>query len=115
LRIGAFRSPSHGRKSLTVTLESIRAAQQRIGSHIYLSPAPHSAELSEITGQQVFLKLDNLQRTGAFKERGALNKILTLTDDERRQGSSPPAPAITLRPSPSTPASAVFALASSCR
>ena len=39
-----------------------------------------------MTGQQVFLKLDNLQRTGAFKERGALNKILTLTEDERRRG-----------------------------
>jgi threonine dehydratase len=70
----------------SVTLDSIIAARQRIRGHIYLSPAPHSAELSEMTGQQVFLKLDNLQRTGAFKERGALNKILTLTDDERRRG-----------------------------
>jgi threonine dehydratase len=71
---------------LTVTLESIRASRERIRDHIYLSPAPHSAELSEMTGQQVFLKLDNLQRTGAFKERGALNKILTLTADERARG-----------------------------
>jgi threonine dehydratase len=39
-----------------------------------------------MTGQQVFLKLDNLQRTGAFKERGALNKILTLTGDEKQRG-----------------------------
>ncbi|HEY1499408.1 MAG TPA: threonine ammonia-lyase [Acidobacteriaceae bacterium] len=71
---------------MPVTLESIRAARERIRDHIYLSPAPHSAELSEMTGQQVFLKLDNLQRTGAFKERGALNKILTLTADERARG-----------------------------
>ena len=71
---------------MTVTLDSIRAARQRIRGHIYLSPARHSAGLSEMTGQQVFLKLDNLQRTGAFKERGALNKILTLTEDERRRG-----------------------------
>ncbi|HEX4309036.1 MAG TPA: threonine ammonia-lyase [Acidobacteriaceae bacterium] len=71
---------------MTVTLESIRVARERIRDHIYLSPAPHSAELSEMTGQQVFLKLDNLQRTGAFKERGALNKILTLTADERARG-----------------------------
>lgn len=70
----------------TVTLESIRAARERIRGHLYLSPAPHSAALSEMTGQQVFLKLDNLQRTGAFKERGALNKILTLTPDERSRG-----------------------------
>jgi len=73
-------------RALTVTLESIQAARQRIRGHIYLSPARHSAGLSEITGQQVFLKLDNLQRTGAFKERGALNKILTLTEQERARG-----------------------------
>ena len=63
-----------------------QAARQRIREFIYCSPAPHSAALSQMTGQQVFLKLDNLQRTGAFKERGALNKILTLTDDEKRRG-----------------------------
>ncbi len=70
----------------SVTLPAIRAARERIASHLYLSPARHSAGLSEMTGQQVFLKLDNLQRTGAFKERGALNKILTLTPDESRRG-----------------------------
>ena len=70
----------------SVTLDAIIAARQRIRGHIYLSPAPHSAGLSEMTGQQVFLKLDNLQRTGAFKERGALNKILTLTWEERERG-----------------------------
>ena len=69
-----------------VTLASIQAAALRIRSDIYLSPARHSAGLSELTGQQVFLKLDNLQRTGAFKERGALNKILTLTPQERSRG-----------------------------
>jgi threonine dehydratase len=69
-----------------VTLGSIQAARGRIRGHLYLSPARHSAGLSEMTGQQVFLKLDNLQRTGAFKERGALNKILTLTPEERRRG-----------------------------
>jgi threonine dehydratase len=71
---------------LSVTLESIKAARERIRGPIYLSPARHSAGLSEMTGQQVYLKLDNLQRTGAFKERGALNKILTLTADERARG-----------------------------
>jgi threonine dehydratase len=71
---------------LSVTLDSIKAARERIRGHIYLSPARHSAGLTEITGQQVYLKLDNLQRTGAFKERGALNKILTLTQTERERG-----------------------------
>jgi len=69
-----------------VTLKDVEAAYGRIRDHIYCSPAPHSHALSKMTGQQVFLKLDNLQRTGAFKERGALNKILTLTGDEKQRG-----------------------------
>ena len=71
---------------MSVTLAGIQKARRRIDGDIYLSPAPHSDELSKMTGQQVFLKLDNLQRTGAFKERGALNKILTLTDGEKQRG-----------------------------
>ena len=70
----------------TVTLADIQAARARIREHIYLTPAPCSAPLSAMTGQQVYLKLDNLQRTGAFKERGALNKILSLTAEERARG-----------------------------
>src|SRR5271163_133838 len=69
-----------------VSLADVQAARARIRDFIYCSPAPHSAALSQMTGQQVFLKLDNLQRTGAFKERGALNKILTLTDAEKERG-----------------------------
>ncbi|MGC2215611.1 MAG: pyridoxal-phosphate dependent enzyme, partial [Silvibacterium sp.] len=69
-----------------VTLSGIQQARQRIQNDIYLSPAPHSEAMSRMTGQHVFLKLDSLQRTGAFKERGALNKILTLTKDEKRRG-----------------------------
>jgi threonine dehydratase len=69
-----------------VTLQDVQAAHRRIRGFIYCTPAPHSDELSQMTGQQVFLKLDNLQRTGAFKERGALNKILTLTEDEKQRG-----------------------------
>ncbi|MBX6359291.1 MAG: threonine ammonia-lyase [Acidobacterium ailaaui] len=69
-----------------VSLNDVQAARRRIRDFIYCSPAQHSAALSQMTGQQVFLKLDNLQRTGAFKERGALNKILTLTEAEKRRG-----------------------------
>jgi threonine dehydratase len=69
-----------------VSLAQIRKAEQRIRDFIYFSPSQLSAALSEVTGQQVFLKLDNLQRTGAFKERGALNRILLLSDDEKRRG-----------------------------
>ena len=69
-----------------VSLVEIKQAEQRIRDFIYFSPCQLSAALSEVTGQQVFLKLDNLQRTGAFKERGALNRILLLSDDEKRRG-----------------------------
>jgi threonine dehydratase len=69
-----------------VSLVEIKQAQQRIRDFIYFSPCQLSAALSEMTGQQVYLKLDNLQRTGAFKERGALNRILLLSDDEKRRG-----------------------------
>jgi threonine dehydratase len=69
-----------------VSLVEIKQAEQRIRDFIYFSPCQRSAALSEMTGQQVFLKLDNLQRTGAFKERGALNRILLLSADEKRRG-----------------------------
>ncbi len=69
-----------------VTLESIEAAATRIGPSIYESPLVHSKTLSRLSGNAIFLKLENLQMTGSFKERGALNRILTMTDDERRRG-----------------------------
>lgn len=63
-----------------------KLARERIRDFLCYTPCQFCADLSGITGQQVFLKLDNLQRTGAFKERGALNKILLLSDNERQQG-----------------------------
>jgi threonine dehydratase len=69
-----------------VTLPDIQAALGRIRESIYLSPCARSEHFSQLTGNSVYLKLDNLQRTGAFKERGALNKLLTLTAQERAQG-----------------------------
>lgn len=69
-----------------VTLAEIERAEARIREQILLSPCCHSEDLSALTGQQVYLKLDNLQRTGSFKERGALNKILSLTEEEKRRG-----------------------------
>jgi threonine dehydratase len=69
-----------------VTLSDIQAALGRIRESIYLSPCARSEHFSQLTGNSIYLKLDNLQRTGAFKERGALNKLLTLTSQERAQG-----------------------------
>ena len=62
-----------------ITLNDIQSALGRIRASIYLSPCALSATFSESTANQVYLKLDNLQRTGAFKERGALNKLLSLS------------------------------------
>ena len=73
----------------TTTLEllsMIREAADRIRGSVYLTPCPYSAELSAATGQQVYLKLENLQMTGAYKERGALNKILLLSPEETKRG-----------------------------
>jgi threonine dehydratase len=69
-----------------LTIQAIRDARERIRDSIYLSPFVRSETFSELTGNSIFFKLDNLQMTGAFKERGALNKILLLTDEERRRG-----------------------------
>jgi threonine dehydratase len=70
----------------SVTLSSIHAARARIGDAIHVSPCHFSHNLSELTGLPLYLKLENLQRTGSFKERGALNKLLTLSDEERKAG-----------------------------
>jgi threonine dehydratase len=69
-----------------ISLADIQAARQRIRDRIYLTPAPLSATLSRATGNALYLKLENLHDTGSFKERGALNRILTMTDDERARG-----------------------------
>ena len=69
-----------------LSLAEIHAAMGRIRESIYLSPCARSEDLSQLTGNSVYLKLDNLQRTGAFKERGALNKLLTLSPEEVAQG-----------------------------
>jgi threonine dehydratase len=67
-------------------LSAIRAAAERIRDSIWCSPCQHSASLSAACGQKVHLKLENLQMTGSYKERGALNKILLLTPEQRKNG-----------------------------
>jgi threonine dehydratase len=69
-----------------VTLKSIQAATARIRDSIYVSPFSRSETFSKLTGNDIYFKLDNLQITGAFKERGALNKILLLSEAESRRG-----------------------------
>ena len=69
-----------------IQLSDIQGALGRIRGDIRVSPCPRSEPFSGLTGNTIFLKLDNQQRTGAFKERGALNKLLTMTTDERAHG-----------------------------
>jgi threonine dehydratase len=69
-----------------VTLSDVQAAARRLAGHVENTPCLHSRTLSAITGAQVYLKFENLQFTASFKERGALNRLLALSDDERRRG-----------------------------
>jgi len=69
-----------------VTFQDIEAARGRIAGAVYDSPCPLSIPLSEITGMEIFCKLDNLQRTGSFKERGARNALAQLSADQQERG-----------------------------
>ncbi len=69
-----------------VNLAHIQSALGRVRKSIYVSPCTRSETFSELTGNSIYLKLENRQRTGAYKERGALNKLLSLTAEERSQG-----------------------------
>lgn len=73
-------------QNLALTLADVIAARSRVRDSIYYSPCPHSQMLSALTGQHVYLKLENLQMTGSFKERGALNKIAVLTPEQAARG-----------------------------
>jgi threonine dehydratase len=69
-----------------LTLADVEAARKRIAGGIYESPCVESIPLSQLTGAHIFCKLDYLQRTGSFKERGARNALLLLTDEQRERG-----------------------------
>jgi len=71
---------------LPVSLADIRAAAGRLAGAIEHTPCVHSRTLSKLTGAEIFLKFENLQFTASFKERGALNKLLSLSEAERRRG-----------------------------
>jgi threonine dehydratase len=69
-----------------ISFTDIEQARKRIGSSIFLSPCAYSETLSKVTGTKLWLKLENLQMTGSFKERGACNKLMALTAEERAHG-----------------------------
>ena len=68
------------------TIDDIRAATKRIDGAVIRTPMLVSRTLSEVIGAEVWLKFENLQFTAAYKERGALNKLLQLTPEERARG-----------------------------
>jgi threonine dehydratase len=68
------------------TREDVLAAREILGDRVKLTPVLPSASLSQITGTNLVLKAENLQRTGSFKVRGALNRLAALTDAERTKG-----------------------------
>jgi threonine dehydratase len=69
-----------------LTIESIKEAAGRIRGRVHRTPVVTSRSFNEATGKEVFFKCENLQRAGAFKIRGATNKILSLTDEEKKRG-----------------------------
>ncbi len=68
------------------TADDVRAAAARIAGAVVRTPTLHSQTLSEITGAQIYLKFENHQFTAAYKERGALNAMLMLSEEDRRRG-----------------------------
>src|ERR1700726_2706179 len=71
---------------LPVTLADIEAAARRLAGFVKATNFDRSRTLSDITGASLWLKFENLQFTATFKERGALNRLAALTDDQRRRG-----------------------------
>ncbi len=71
---------------MPVTLDDVRRAAEAIKGQVERTPCPRSRTLSQLTGAEVFLKFENLQFTASFKDRGSLNKLLSLTPAERQAG-----------------------------
>ena len=69
-----------------LNIDMIQAARERIASRIHRTPVATSRQFNEAAGKEVFFKCENFQRAGAFKIRGATNKIHSLTDEEKRRG-----------------------------
>jgi threonine dehydratase len=69
-----------------IGLDDVRRAAERIAGHVLRTPLLPAPRLSELAGARVFVKHENMQATGSFKERGATNKLDSLSDEERRRG-----------------------------
>jgi threonine dehydratase len=82
-----WHSPNHSTpQPPLITFQELEAAASRIKGAVYETPCSKSIPLSELTGMQIFSKLDNLQRTGSFKERGARNALSQLSPEQAQRG-----------------------------
>jgi threonine dehydratase len=72
--------------ALPVSIGDVHEARARIDDHVVHTPCPRAPAFRDIVDCRLHLKLENLQRTGSFKDRGSLNRLLHLSDDERRRG-----------------------------
>src|SRR2546430_1623280 len=72
--------------TLPCTFKDVQAAARRIAGAVLESPCPRSIPLSELTGLNIFCKLEYLQRTGSFKERGARNALRLLSGEQKKRG-----------------------------
>lgn len=79
-------NPALNGDALPVTLDDVKAARERISASIVQTPTMPSKTLSNMLGATVYLKFENLQFTAAYKERGALNRLLLLGDNARKNG-----------------------------
>lgn len=73
-------------EAISVSFSDVQQARQRIGNLVLVTPITYSEKLSAITDCRLYLKLENLQMTGAYKERGAFSKSLRLSEQEKRAG-----------------------------
>ncbi|WP_089176014.1 threonine ammonia-lyase [Bosea sp. AS-1] len=73
-------------ETFAITPEDIDAAARRIEGHVLRTPLVPAPRLSELTGAEVLVKHENMQATASFKERGAVNKLLSLSEAERKRG-----------------------------
>ncbi len=80
------KKPDRAPTSLPVTFADVEAAANAIADAVEITPARHSRILSTLAGADIFLKFENLQFTASFKERGALNKLLSLDEGARKRG-----------------------------
>lgn len=69
-----------------IDINDIKSAQKTISGYVHKTPIVHSSCLDKLAGAEVYFKCENLQKTGSFKARGAFNKILSLTDEEKKRG-----------------------------